>query len=216
MSMLRRLWYLLNRRRFEDDLAREMASHRALMGEPQRFGNTLRLREEAADVWGWRWLDELTADLRYGIRQLVHAPGFAATAILTLALGIGANTTIFSVVNAVLLRPLPYPDADRLVTIIENRPVDEPFDGRPARRSPLADDIRALARETRTLTNVDLYGPAPTIRLPGREEEEGLKGYRNLRPDADDAWGAHSAGSHLYARGEHRSGDRPEPRCVGS
>ena len=182
MTMLRRLWYLLNRRHFDDDLAREMASHRASMAEPHRFGHTLRLREESADVWGWRWLDELTSDLRYGVRQLVRAPGFAATAILTLGLGIGANTTIFSVVNAVLLRPLPYPDADRLLTIIENRPVDERFDGRPARRPPLAEDIRALARETRTLASVDVYGPAPAIRLAGREEEEGLKGFRTSGP----------------------------------
>src|SRR5687768_5538188 len=113
----RRAWYLLNRRRFERELEREMAGHRAAMTEPARFGNTLRLREGAAEEWGWRWLDEMSLDLRYGARQLVRAPGFAATAILTLTLGIGATTAIFSVVNSILLRPLPVRDPDRLAIL---------------------------------------------------------------------------------------------------
>jgi predicted permease len=113
----RQAWYLVNRRRFERELEREMAAHRASMAEPHRFGNTLQLREAAADAWGWRWLDEMTLDLRYGVRQLVRAPGFAATAILTLTLGIGATTAIFSVVNSVLLRPLPVRDPDRLAIL---------------------------------------------------------------------------------------------------
>jgi predicted permease len=113
----RRLWFLLNRRALERDLSREMAAHRASMDDPRRFGNTLRLREEAADVWGWRWLDELECDVRSGVRQMVRAPGVAAIAILTLTLGIGANAAIFSVVNALLLRPLPVHDPDRLAVL---------------------------------------------------------------------------------------------------
>jgi predicted permease len=114
---MRRIWYLLNRRRFDRDLEREMAAHRASMADPLRFGNTLQLRERAADEWGWRWLDDISGDVRYGVRQLVRAPGFAATALLTLTLGIGATTAIFSVVNSVLLRPLPVRDPERLAIL---------------------------------------------------------------------------------------------------
>ena len=67
-------------------------------------------------------METLFQDLRYGIRQLRKSPGFAAVAIITLALGIGVNTIIFSVVNGVLLSPLPFPEPDQLVTLHENKP----------------------------------------------------------------------------------------------
>jgi len=113
---IRRLGYLLRRRAREDELRQEMEAHRAQMGEPPAFGNTLRLREDARDAWGWRWLDDLVHDTRFAWRTLRHSPGFALTAIVTLALGIGVNIGMFSFVNGLLLRPL-YAGADEVVEV---------------------------------------------------------------------------------------------------
>jgi predicted permease len=81
------------------------------------FGNATLVKEDARAVWRWTSLERLAQDLRYGIRTLRQNPGFTAAAVLTLALGIGADTAMFSVIYGVLFRPLPYPDADRLAVV---------------------------------------------------------------------------------------------------
>ena len=111
---LRRIWYLLNRGRLEAALREEMDAHRAMMGEPARFGNTLQLRERSRDVWGWAWLDGLVRDVRFAFRGLCRTPVFTLVAITSLALGLALTTSTVSVVNAYLIRSLPYAAADRL------------------------------------------------------------------------------------------------------
>jgi predicted permease len=110
----RRAWYRLNRRRLEEALRREMSAHQDLMADPRRFGNSLRLREAARDVWGWQWTDDLGRDTRIAARMLRRSPGFTLTTVSSLAVGFVLIAATLAVVNAYLLTSLPYPQADRL------------------------------------------------------------------------------------------------------
>jgi predicted permease len=83
----------------------------------REFGNVAMVMEVTRGMWRFAWIDEIARDLKYALRGMRKSPGFTAAAVLILALGIGANTTIFSVINAALLRPLPFPDGDRLVSL---------------------------------------------------------------------------------------------------
>ena len=122
----RRLQYLANRSRVDAALRDEMEAHREMLADPRRFGNPLRAREDAHDVWGWSWLDDLVRDARYAARTLRRTPGFTAVVIVSLALATGATTAIFSIVNSVLLRPLPFTDPHRLVQVYERHRVGGP------------------------------------------------------------------------------------------
>ncbi len=99
----------------QEQMENGLSPEEARYAARRAFGNATLIKEETRAMWGFMWFDRLANDLRYGCRALRNNPGFAAVAILTAALGIGANTSIFSVVNAVLLHPLPYPDAGRLM-----------------------------------------------------------------------------------------------------
>ena len=109
----RRLRVLLRRERFDEDLAEEMQSHLEMQAEEEgpearrRFGNLTLLREQSREVWGWRLLDEVARDIRFALRQLLRSPGFTAVAVLCLAVGIGVNSTAFSLIDGMWMRPLP-------------------------------------------------------------------------------------------------------------
>src|SRR5262249_16821981 len=105
-----------------------MTSEAAMLAARRQFGNTTLLQEDLRAMQMVPAFEALRADLIYAVRMLRRNPGFAATAVLTLALGIGANTTIFSVCNAVLFKPLPYEDPDRIVMLSERMPDGMPSD----------------------------------------------------------------------------------------
>jgi hypothetical protein len=137
-SLVRRLRVLACGADFVRDLDDEMRLHMELRrerlaaqgagaaearaGAVRQFGNALRLREESRDSWGWRWLEHLAQDLRFGTRMAVRNPGYSLAAVLTLALGIGANTAVFSVLYGVALKPLPYTNGERLLLIRQSAP----------------------------------------------------------------------------------------------
>jgi putative ABC transport system permease protein len=103
-----------------DRINRGESGEEAQQASRREFGNVALVQQVTRDQWGWRWLEELLQDLRYGTRMLRKNPGFSAVAILTLAIGIGANTAIFGVVNAVLLKPLAMEDPARVVYLQES------------------------------------------------------------------------------------------------
>jgi putative ABC transport system permease protein len=180
-----RLWSR-RRRHSEEELETELRSHlemaveeRVERGETREeaeravrreFGNVGLIKEVTREMWGWVWLEQLLQDIRYGLRFLRRGPGFTAVAVLTLALGIGASTAIFSAVNPILFESLPYPHADRVMMIWDFGP-----DG--SRADVTFGTFRELVERSRSfdaMAVMRLWQPTMT----GGAEPERLNGQR--------------------------------------
>ena len=185
MNLLRRLAHrlrhLFRRRQSEAEMGEEMRFHleqraadfaadglpaeAARYAAQKKFGNVGSLQEQARETWGWGWLERALTDFHLALRQLVRSPGFTLLAILTLALGIGANTAMFSVLNGVLLKPLPYPDSARLDRIYRTTAQNPEGGVAPA-------DFRDLRREMHGYGEVAAYTPGDaSLAEPGQPAE---------------------------------------------
>ena len=162
----RRFTFLLRRRQMDQDLAEEMRQHAALktqknisvgMGPQEaelsarrQLGNLTRQREESRQSWGFPLLESIAQDIQYGLRGLRKTPGFTTMAMLTLALGIGSCTAIFSIVYAVMLRPLPYKDSSRMVHVWAVTPLFPQF--QMGQSAPDMNNIKTLAHSFESTT----------------------------------------------------------------
>ena len=164
-QFFRKIGFLFGRRRFRDELAEEMAFHRneaekelieegmpagaAHAAAARQFGNATRLREQSHEVVGFR-VETIAQDIRFAFRQLRQNPGYAMTAVLILALGMGVSVAIFGFVDAALLQPLPYADPNRLMDVTENAVTHS--------RSNLSyEDFKDWARMNRSFSSLDAY-----------------------------------------------------------
>jgi putative ABC transport system permease protein len=138
MDLLRRVRYLIHRSEHSAELEEEMRLHVELRERQLRdrglnpseahfaarreFGNRAAIEIASSQVWGWGWWESLVQDVRYAVRALLMTPAFVSIAVVTLAIGVGMNTAVFSIVNAVMLRGLPYPEPERLISLWEQTP----------------------------------------------------------------------------------------------
>ena len=180
-QLSQRLRYWIGHKRVERELAEEIEFHRAMKqkelersGMPSKeagaasrraMGNVTLAREDARAIWIWPWLEHLLQDVRYAGRVFANNRGFTLVAVLTLAIGIGANTAVFSVVNAVLVRPLPYEDPEELTVLWTNFGPDLP-------QNMISGPEFVEMREFSTLFEDIAVVVSPRINLTGPGEPE--------------------------------------------
>jgi len=200
-ELWRRLRVLFRRDRFDREIEEEMQFHLEMQAEEnreggmpadearyaarRRFGNALLLKEASREMWGMAFLQEVAQDLTYALRLLRKNPGFSVVAVVVLALGCGANTAVFTVVNAVLLRPLPFRDSHQLVYLTEvnkRRGLEEGWVApgnylQWRERSHVMQDIGAFVSTEPTLT-----GAGEPLRLNGVEATASLLTTLGIQP----------------------------------
>ena len=185
-----------------DRLALGEAPNEARSNALREFGNVTLVKEVTREMWGWSWLERLMQDLKFGARMLVKQPGFTVIAVLTLALGIGANTAIFSLINAVLLRSLPFPQPEQIVTLWEEVPSE-----RVTRQGFAPGNYTDLKAQQTVFAQMTGLFQSEMI-LTGEGEPEKLEGFVVLESEAFDILGiTPTLGRHFlpdeYVRGRH-------------
>jgi len=155
-------------RETEENIARGMSPKEARYAAMRKFGNVTRVKEDVRDVWSVICLGQLWQDIQYALRMLRKSPGFAATAVLTLGLGIGANTALFSVVNGVLLNPLPYPDPEQVVIVSDkSSTLPETWISYP--------DFLDWVRDNHSFSSLAAYESLVSFNLLGQGEPERVR-----------------------------------------
>jgi predicted permease len=151
-KLLRRLGYLLRQRQIERDLSEEIDFHNKMSGDPREMGNLTQSREDARAVWIWPWLQSVWRDLAYGFRNLRREPGFTLIAVIALGVAIGLNTSLFTVFDAIALRPWPVKEPRRVVKILTTDPHAPPntFGGIGVA------EYRYLAQQSRSFSGLTL------------------------------------------------------------
>lgn len=208
-AIVSRLVFMLARRRLDEDMRLEIDAHldsltehyrrqgmspdEAYIAARRQFGNTALLRQDIHEMNGIAWIEHTVQDLRHALRQLARSPAFSGIVIVTLALGIGSTTAIFSVVEAVLLRPLPYPEADRIVRIIE-RPAEQANDigYQQSLAAVWTRDLPVLRAQTPTLSHVGVYSSVMATVIIDPDNSLRLEGTR-LSPAVFEMLGARPA-----------------------
>jgi putative ABC transport system permease protein len=186
----------------QDRMGRGETPEQAEAAARREFGNVTLVKEVTREMWGLAWLRQFTQDLRYGLRMMRRNPGFTGVAVLTLALGVGANTAIFSVVNTVLLRPLPYPEPDRLAT-----PVGEKNDPR-GRTNVSYPDFQDWRDQTESLEALAAYNNSTMLLRRNDAEPELLYG-ANVSADLFPLLRVRPAAGRAFARQEEQPGAAP-------
>lgn len=184
----------------EANLDRGMSLDAARAAAARGFGNRTAIREASRDEWTFVWLESLMQDLRYGLRVLRRAPGFAFTAIAIVALGVGATTATFTVLDHVLLRPLPYADADRLVLLYQNAPARAIVRMEPS--PPNFEDWRTM---NQSFSTMGAYVPAEIpVNLSGQGEPLRLDGYMTSAA-VFDTLGVQAAVGRVFSADDERT-----------
>ena len=195
MPLLSRFVNLFRRRSVDRELDDELTFHvemlidkymrqgmtrdQAVRAARRHAGNTLVAKEDMREVHIMMWIDSLARDLAYGARMFLRQPGTSFLAVLTLSLGIGANTVIYSLLHAALLRPLPFPSPDRLVAVVDNFVTQNQFDASPTVPETL--DVRAASRTLDPVSFFDMRdvqingGTEPVRAISARIEADFLR-----------------------------------------